>query len=132
LAVFLVLGLNDGLVNPSSGQTRDSFSGQLTTQGYCEYGCGALRVSPPPPPNQSLPGGENVSFHWTDETGGSVSLWVRGPGPHASTVNDCWWSNKTSGACSFTPTGGLYSFYASNVYVPEGPQVVNYTGSYLT
>jgi hypothetical protein len=129
LAVLLVLGLNDSFLVLSSGPDTIYFSGHMTTPTPCEGGtdCTYFDV-----PNQSLPARTNVSFHWTDQTGGSVSLWASGPGPHDSTVNQCWWSNNTRGACSFTLLGRVYSFYASNVYISEGPQVVNYTGSYLS
>ncbi|MGC2035721.1 MAG: hypothetical protein WA761_09800 [Thermoplasmata archaeon] len=55
---------------------------------------------------------------------------MRGPGPHASTVTECWWYSDTNGTCYFTSVGGTYSFYAYNTMFYEGGQVLNYTGNY--
>jgi hypothetical protein len=127
LVLVLALGLNHWFVD-SSSQATVYFSGHVTTPSPCNGGSACVYASPP---NQTLPGGENASLQWTDESGGYVSFWVQGPGPHASTINVCFWENVPHGACSFTPVGGVYLFYASNAML-DSDQTLNYTGSYVT
>jgi hypothetical protein len=132
LGSVLGTGTERWVRGPLLGSGYSLLLGSDGTQGYCYFSCPSFPLPGPPPPDQSLPGGTNVSFHWTDETGGYVTFSVSGPGPHASTVTECFWYNDTGGACYFTPIGGIYSFHVSNVEVFESPQFVNYTGSYLT
>jgi len=128
VVVALVAGLAVGpLIVLTSGPPA-GFSGQVVASncGACEY---------PESPSQSIPLGKNVSFEWSDQSGGRVDFRVVGPptpggGRLGPTI--CNWRNMTGEGCSFSSVGGNYSFPAGIPlgFSSEGNQVVNYNGIY--
>jgi len=131
LRLWVVTALATGLaVGPlivlASGPPA-GFSGQTVTPAYdCGFGCTALVWQ-----SQSIPAGVNVSFSWSDTSGGRVAFSVELPGVGGPPTPSCLWRNASSGGCYFVSVGGNYSFPVANPQgYPEGSQVVDYSGVY--
>ncbi len=122
----LVAGLAVGPIIALTSGSAAGFSGQATTlPSGCIY-CPADIVH-----SQSIPRGMNVSFSWSDTSGGRVAFSVDLPGGGGPPASSCLWRNASSGGCSFVSVGGNYSFPTANpLGYPEGSQVVDYSGVY--
>jgi hypothetical protein len=119
----LVVGLATGPLIVLAAGPPAAFSGQSKTiSSECGYGCPPIYWHP-----QFIPAGMNVSFRWSDTSGGSVFFEVVAPGGGALAAASCLWRNASAGDCSFSSEGGEYTFPAANPY-PETTQVVNYSG----
>jgi hypothetical protein len=123
LALTFGLVLVAGPVIALTSGPPDGFSGQIATLSpECGYGCFVGL-----PHTQSIPKGVNVSFSWSDQSGGSVLFVVESPG--LGELRACFWSDAGAGSCSFTSIGGNYSFHAQNSHT-EDSQLIDFSGTY--